>query len=88
VEVKALRTNTIIVTTKLLYDHILTQFGCPLTIIIDQATHFINNVILYLTDHFILTHTNSTIYYPQGNKQGESTSKVFCTLFTKLVNEN
>jgi hypothetical protein len=53
VEVRALRTNADVVTKKFLCDHILTQFNCPLTIIIDQGTHFINDVIHYLTNHFI-----------------------------------
>jgi len=53
----------------------------------NQGTHFINNDINYLINHFILRHTNSTIYYPQGNGQAKST-KVFGTLLTKLVNEN
>jgi hypothetical protein len=54
----------------------------------DQGTHFINDVIKYFTDHFIFRHTSSTIYYPQGNGQAESTNKVFGTLLTKLVIEN
>jgi hypothetical protein len=54
----------------------------------NQGTHFINDVIRYLTYHFILRHTNSTVYYPQGNGQGEFTNKVVGTLLTKLVNEN
>jgi hypothetical protein len=45
-------------------------------------------VIRYFIDHFILRHTNSIVYYPQGNGQVESTNKVFGTLLTKLVNEN
>ncbi len=53
-----------------------------------QGTHFINDVIHYLTDHFILKHTRSIVYYPQGNGQAEFTNKVFGTLLTKLVNEN
>jgi hypothetical protein len=61
VEVKTLCTNTIDVTTKFLYDHIFTRFGCPLTIVIDQGTHFIKDVIHYLIDHFILRHTNSFV---------------------------
>ncbi len=36
VEAKALRTTTTIVTTRFMYEYILTRFGCPLTIIIDQ----------------------------------------------------
>ncbi len=81
-------TNIVTITTKFLYKHILTRFGYPLTIVIDQATHFINDAIRYLTNHFILRHTNFILYYPQGNAQGESTNKVFETLPTKLVNEN
>ncbi len=87
-EVKALHTNITVVTTKFLYDHILTRFGCPLTIVTNQGTHFINDVIRYLINHFILKHINSTVYYPQGNGQLESTNKIFNTLVTKLVNEN
>jgi hypothetical protein len=45
-------------------------------------------VIRYLTNHFILRHTISTIYCPQGNGHVKSTNKVFGTLLTKLVNEN
>ncbi len=88
VEAKALQTNITNVTVKFLYDHILTQFGCPLTIVIDQGTHFMNDFIHYLIDHFIMRHTNSTIYYPLGNGQIEFTNNFFGTLFTKLVNEN
>jgi hypothetical protein len=54
----------------------------------DQGTHFINDVMRYITDHFIFRHTNSTIYYPKGNEQAKSTNKVFGTLITKLINEN
>ncbi len=87
-ETKALRTNTTIVTTKLLYDHILTWFDCPLTIIINQGTHFINDAICYQSDHFILKHTSSIVNYPQGSGQTKFINKVFGTLFTILVNEN
>jgi len=88
VEAKALHTTITIVITKLLYDHIFTQFGYPLTIATNQGTHFINDVIHYLINHFILRHISSIVYYPQGNGQAEFIDKVFGTLFTKLVNDN
>jgi hypothetical protein len=49
VEVKALKTNTTIITAKFLYEYILTTFGCPLTIVTDQGVHFINDIIKHLT---------------------------------------
>jgi hypothetical protein len=58
------------------------RFGCPLTIVTNQGTHFIINALMYLTNHFILRHTNFTIHHPQGNGQVESTNK-----FWNLTNE-
>jgi len=72
--------TNIIITTKFLYKHILTRFGCLLTIMTDQGTHIINDAIRFFIDHFIFRHTNFIVYYPQGNGQGESTNKVFGTL--------
>ncbi len=87
VAARTLKTNTIVVTTKL-YECILTRFRCPLTIVIDQGVHFINDVIKYLTNHFLMKHMSSITYYPQGNGQDEFINKVLGTLLTKLVSEN
>jgi len=53
-----------------------------------SRVHFINDVIKHLAYHFMLKHVNSTTYYPQGNWQVESTTKVLGILLTKLVSEN
>jgi hypothetical protein len=49
VEAKAFRTNIVVVIAKFLYEYILTRFGCPLTVVIDQRIHFINDTTKYLT---------------------------------------
>ncbi len=41
VEARTLKTNTIAVTTKFLYECILTRFGCLLTIVIDHGVHLL-----------------------------------------------
>ncbi len=87
-EIRALRSNTTLVTTKFLYECILTKFGCPLTIVINQGIHFINDAIKYLIDHFLLKHVSSTTYYPQGDGHVKSTNKALGSLLTKLVSEN
>jgi hypothetical protein len=52
----------------------------------NQATHFINNVIRYLIDHFIMRHTSFTIDYPQetdkGSKHGWDTQKDYLILYS------
>ncbi len=88
VEVRALKTNTIVITIIFLYECILIKFGCPLTIVTNQGVHVINDVIKYLIDHFLLKHVNSTTYYPQGNGHVESINKVLGDFLTKLVSEN
>ncbi len=64
VEARTLCTNTITIIAKFLYEHIFTRFGCPLTLVTNQGTHFIKCAIKHLTDHFIFRNTNFTIHYP------------------------
>jgi transposase InsO family protein len=88
VETRALRIIIAAITKRILYECILTKFGCPLTIVIDQGVQFINGAIKYLIDHFLLKHMSSTTYYPQRNGEAESTNKVLGTLLTKLISDN
>jgi transposase InsO family protein len=64
VEARALKTNTAAVTAKFLYEQILSRYGCPLTLISDQGSHFLNEAIAYLVEYFLLQHWTSTTYYP------------------------
>jgi hypothetical protein len=77
VEGRTLKTNIATITINFLYECILTKFGCPLIIVLDQGIHFINDAIKYFIYHFLLKHGSSTTYYLQGNGQVEFTNKVF-----------
>ena len=49
-EVELVKTCSSEVSTKFIYENIITRFGCPLTLISDQGSHFINKTIRALTD--------------------------------------
>jgi hypothetical protein len=64
VEAKALQTNMVAIIASFLYELILADFGCPLMLVSDQGTHFINDTIEHLTTPFLFKHRMSTTYYP------------------------
>ena len=67
---------------KFIYENIITRFGCRLTLIRDQGTHFINKTIKTLTDQFQIDHRRSTTYHPQSNGAIEAFNKTL----TKICN--
>ena len=52
------------VATNFIYENIITRFGCPITLINDQGSHFINKTIKSLTNQFKIDHRRSTTYHP------------------------
>ena len=85
---RALKDNTATSTARFTYEEIVTKFGCPITLVSDQGSHFLNETIQILTKTFIVLHCKSTIYYPQANGQAENTNKVIKSTFTKMANAN
>ena len=81
-EAKAVRKIDAKSTTKFLYENIITRFSCPMEIVYDLGTHFINEVINELLQTFPIVHRKSTPYYPRGNAQVESTNKVLSAILT------
>ena len=52
------------IAAKFIYENIITKFGCPIALISDQGSHFINKTIKALTDQFQIDHQCSTTYHP------------------------
>ena len=88
VEAKALRDNTAASTTTFLYEFIWCRFGCPIELVSDQGTHFINEIVHELSTYYAVVHQRSTSYYPQANGLAESTNKTLQMIIRKVVNEN
>ena len=87
VEAKATQKNDARTTACFLYEYVFTRYGLPIEIVSDRGTHFINEVIEYLLEEFLVIHKKSAPYHPQANGQAESTNKILCTVLTKIVEE-
>ena len=88
VEAKALRDNTATSTTKFPYKYIWYRFACPIELVSDQGTHFVNQIVHELSNYYVVMHKRSMRYYPQANGLAESTNKTLQMILRKIVNEN
>ena len=85
VEAKATQKNDAQTIACFLYEYVFTRYGLPIEIVSDIGTHFINEVIHYLLDEFMVIHKKSAPYHPQANGQAESLNKILCIVLTKIV---
>ena len=63
-------------------------FGFPKILMSDQRSHFINHIIITMTEGFQIEHQNSTTYHPQANGIIKQFNKVLEHALTKACNTN
>ena len=51
----------------------------------DRGEHFLNELIDYLLNEFMVIHKNLAPYHPQVNGQAKSTNKILKANLTKIV---
>jgi transposase InsO family protein len=73
---------------QIIFDDIITRFGFPKILTIDQGTYFINKTIEALTQEFDVHHQKSTPYHPQVNGTVEYFNKILETSLMKICNVN
>ena len=84
---KPVETYSSEVSAKFIYENIITRFGCPLTLISEQGSHFINKIITALTKQFKINHKRSTTYHPRSNGAIEEFNyKTLTKGLTKICN--
>ena len=84
VEAVACSDCTTLTIARFLYENIFSRYGCPLEIITDRGSHFVNEIIDTLLQKYKIFHRKSCAYYPRANGQAEISNKVLCKLLRKL----
>jgi len=69
-------------------EDILSRFGCPNKIVIDNATTFKVDPLVKFCENFDIHLIHSTPYYPQGNGLVESSNKSLVNIIKKLLEDN
>ncbi|MCO5604952.1 hypothetical protein L7F22_059127 [Adiantum nelumboides] len=88
VEARPTAKNDAKMTTQFLYENRFTRYGLQIERVSDRGTHFINEVIEFLLDEFMVIHQKSSPYHPQANGQAKSMNKILITILTKIVSES
>jgi transposase InsO family protein len=68
--------------------NILSRFGCPIKIIIDNATTFKSKKMEKFCKNYNITLGHSTTYYPQGDILVESSNKILTSIIKRITQDN
>ena len=71
--------------TQFIFNHIITRFGVPQSIVTNHGSHFRHYMVAELTSKLGLHHDSSMSYYPQGNGQVEAVNKVLVTKLQRMI---
>jgi hypothetical protein len=85
VEAKATRKNDAETSASFLFEEIMMRFGHPLELVSDRGTHFLNDVIVDLTDKYLIKHRKTTPYNPKANGLTERANGIIGKILNKVV---
>lgn len=80
-DAKAVKTDMATHAATVMYENIISRFGCPKILVSHRGTHFLNSLIQEMTDRFHIDHKMTTPYHPQTNGQTERFNGTLMSIF-------
>ena len=82
------KTDTAAHVATLMYENIISRFGCPKILVSDRGTHFLNSLIQKMTEKFQIDYRKTTPYHPQSNGQTKRVNGVLVSIMRKTVSDS
>lgn len=68
-----------------LYKNIVTRFGCPSELVLDQGVELLNQTVAKLNDLLTIWHRFTTPYHPRCNGLAEYSNKGICQALSRMI---
>ncbi|KAL3694004.1 hypothetical protein R1sor_007655 [Riccia sorocarpa] len=85
VEAEATRKDDAVTVAEFFFRNIISRYGCPLELVSDRGTHFLNNLVTELTNYFQIKHRKTTPYNPKANGLMEKCNGLICRILNKVT---
>jgi len=72
-------------TIDFIFHQIICKYRCPLEIVTNQGTHFVNDLVKELLSKMLVKHRRASPYYPQANGLVEWTNGISAGIIGKVV---
>ena len=85
VEARATVKNDAAAAATCLFEEIMMRFGPPLELVSDRGKHFLNDVIINITERYLIKHRKTTPYNPKANGLTERANGIVGKIQNKMV---
>ena len=85
VEAAATKKDDADTVARFMWENIITRFGCPLELVSDRGTHFLNEVVAHMVSYYEISHYPSTPYNPKCNGLTEKANGIVVGTVQKLA---
>nr|XP_024364661.1 uncharacterized protein LOC112276995 [Physcomitrium patens] len=85
VEVEATRKDDAATIAEFFFRNVISCYGCPLELVSDRGSYFLNHLIEVLTEYFQIRHRKTTPYNLKANGLTKKSNGLLCKIFNKVT---